>query len=110
MNRRVRLTESELKRMISESVRIAINELSADNGSILQCLKSLSENEVFVELLKWGVIELRAEHYANDDMESMLDQKIFYSIEEAVDFVNSSREQTRIFIDGGKECLNIYDI
>ena len=63
-----------------------------------------------MELLKWGVIKLRAEHYENADIDKMFAQKIFSSIEEAADFVNSSREQTYIYVDGGEECLNIYDI
>ena len=110
MKRTIKLKESELKRMIAESVRRVLNEATVDNESILQSLKNLSENKVFVELLKWGVIKLRAEHYENADIDKMFAQKIFSSIEEAADFVNSSREQTYIYVDGGEECLNIYDI
>ena len=110
MKQTIKLRESELKRMIAESVRRVLNEATVDNESILQSLKNLSENKVFVELLKWGVIKLRAEHYENADIDKMFAQKIFSSIEEAADFVNSSREQTYIYVDGGEECLNIYDI
>ena len=110
MKQTIRLTGSELRNMISESVKRVLNETTVDNESILQSLKNLSENKTFVELLKWGVIKLRAEHYENADIDKMFAQKIFSSIEEAADFVNSSREQTYIYVDGGEECLNIYDI
>ena len=106
----IRISESMLHKIIKESVKRVLNETTVDNESTLQSLKNLSENKIFVELLKWGVIELRAEHYENADIDKMFAQKIFSSIEEAADFVNSSREQTYIYVDGGAECLNIYDI
>lgn len=126
MKKLIRLTEGDLHKIVKESVnrmlrestnprrsfgkKTRINESNVDNESILQCLKELSENETFVELLKWGVIKLRAEHYEDADIGRMSGQKDFDSIEDAADFVNSSREQTYIYVDGWKECLNIYDL
>ena len=76
----------------------------------IKTLMTLNENDAFVEMLKWGVIELRVEHYENVEMDKMLDQKICSTIEDAIDFVKSNKAQAYVFVDGGRECLNILDI
>lgn len=112
MKHRITLKGNDLKQIIVESVKKVIKESLIDNENTLQCLKALSQNQTFVMMLKYGVIELRAEHYSDvyADDKDMTDQKIFHSIEEAAKFVNSSREQAHIYVDGINGCLHICDI
>lgn len=81
--------------------------------NIIDALESLSKNEAFTEMLKWGLIELRVEHYYRENEEEMFAQYICDTIEMAIGFVKAAKDTNQIahcYVDGGEGCLNILDV
>lgn len=81
--------------------------------SIIDALESLSKNEVFTEMLKWGLIELRVEQYNRENEEEMFAKYICDSIEMAIGFVKAAKDTNQIahcYVVGGEGCLNILDV
>ena len=84
-------------------------EFSSYKDFILECLNTLSKNEPFVTLLRFGVIKLRAENYTYEESSSYTKRKFCRSIEEAKEFVENNNGHTCIYADGFG-CVSIFDL
>ena len=84
-------------------------EYSSNKKCLLDCLNTLSNNEQFVSMLEFCVIQLRAENYAYAESSTYTQRLICCSIEEAIEFVENHDGFTSIFIDG-LVCINILDL
>ena len=84
-------------------------EFSSYKDFVLECLNTLSKNEPFVTLLRFGVIKLRAENYAYEESSDYMKRKFCRSIEEAKEFVENNNGHTCIYADGFG-CVSIFDL
>ena len=84
-------------------------EFSSYKASVLEGLNTLSSNEPFVTLLRFGVIQLRAETYDYAESSNYTKRKICRSIEEAKEFVENNNGYTCIYADGFG-CVSIFDL
>lgn len=75
-------------------------EFSKHKAYILECLNTLSRNETFVTLLRFGVIKICAENYSYAESVNYTQRMFCGSIEDAVDFVEKHDGFTYIYADG----------
>ena len=86
--------------------------MNENNKLVLETLESLKNNNVFVSLLEFGVIELRLETYRDLDAPNDYgEQKIYDNLDDAINFCNDKELNVVCFVDGIKwECVNILDL
>lgn len=117
MKRKIRLTENKLNRIIKESVKRVLYEgdLSYEdnsNNSVLQAFRQLENNQIFVNLLDMAVIRIHVEKHSTRDEDgniSFEEQKDFFNIQEAVNYILQSTSPVFAYIDG-MESAGLFDI
>ena len=81
--------------------KIEINE----NNLLIECLNEMKSWKGFENLLEWDVLVLYVETENGERMES------FKHLDDAIKLIEQNlNEEWCIFLYGGEECLNIYDV
>jgi nitrogen regulatory protein PII-like uncharacterized protein len=96
---------------LNEDNQLALETLE-NNQFVLETLESLKNNEAFVTMLDFGVIELRLETYRDMDAPNDFEQQEVYdNLNEAINFCKDKEFNVVCFVDGiNEECINILDL
>ena len=95
---------------------ILVSETLENNQIVLETLESLKNNEAFVTMLDFGVIELRLETYRDlDAPDDYGEQKVYDNLDDAIKFCKDKENDKEFnvvcFVDGiNWECINILDL
>lgn len=86
--------------------------MNENNQLVLETLESLKNNEAFVTMLEFGVIELRLETYRDLDAPNDFEQQETYdNLDDAIIFCKDKEFNVVCFVDGFCwQCVNILDL
>ena len=94
---------------LNENNQLALETLE-NNQFVLETLESLKNDEAFVTMLDFGVIELRLETYRDMDAPNDFEQQEVYdNLNDAINFCKDKEFNVVCFVDG-MECINILDL
>ena len=113
---RISVWDDEFSSPIIDCLEMEVNlklaDMNENNQLVLETLESLKNNEVFVTMLDFGVIELRLETYRDLDAPNDYgEQKTYDNLDDAIKFCNDKELYVACFVDGiNWECVNILDL